>query len=423
MTPEPSLHVLLVCPYFAPENTIAAVRMSKFAEHWSELGHRVTVLTRQRTSLDGPQVDDRVHVVRVHDPTARAHQAAVGGRYDDGGLDSTRSWPRRFLAAASRRLSPWPDRFVLWALRARRVDVPRPDVVFASGGPLSSLLLGASLARRFDVPWVADYRDLLSTGDYLRRSAFRRSVEKVMERRAGRTAAALTAVSEPMSDALTDWLGRPAVTVLNGFDRADFPEPASRVDDDRLQLLYCGEIYHGKRDPGPVFAALGLLAPEERSRVVVDFYGASVEHVADLAERHGVADLVRTHERVSYREALGLQRGADALLSLLWNDPREGGVYSGKLFEYVGAGRPIIAVGWEDGVAAALVRDRRLGIASNDPETIRDCLSGWIREKQPGKPLPWASQPEVEDLTREAQSRRALEVIVRASGSEAFPST
>lgn len=408
------LHILLVCPYFAPENTIAAVRLSKFAEHWCSAGHQVTVLTRQETGTDGLGVDKRIKVVRVVDPTVRLHQAAVGGRYDEAGLQGSRLGVRRFAASVARRLSPWPDRFAIWAMRARHVDVARPDLVFASGGPLSSLLLGAFLARRFKVPWVADYRDLLSSGGYLQRSPVRRLVESAIERRAVGTAAALTSVSEPMSESLERWVQVPARTVLNGFDPDDYPEPDGRADR-RLRILYCGEIYRDKRDPSPLFEALARLDPWERERVVVDFYGASVDHVGALAAAHGLVSHVRTHERVPYRQALALQQEADVLLSLLWDDAREGGVYSGKLFEYVGAGRPVIALGWEKGVAARLVRERRLGIASNDPERLRSALSEWIQRKMPGELLPWDGALPTADLTREAQSLRALEVLCEAA--------
>lgn len=409
------MHILLVTPYFAPENTIAAVRLTKFAEHWSEAGHEVVVLTRRVADQGGLRAPSDVDVVRASDPTAQVHRATVGGRYDEGRGRGVVAIVRRSVGWLARRFSPWPDRFVLWTVSARRSALSKPDVIVASGGPLSSLQLGSALARRFGVPWVADYRDLLSTGDYLRRSALRRRVERVMERRAVRTAAALLAVSEPMCDHLGDWLGRPATLVLNGYDPDDYPDPTPN-DDGRLRILYCGEIYRGKRDPGPLFAAIALLPSHLREQVVADFFGASVDQVEELAAQYGVEKQVRTFSRVTYREALGLQRGADALLSLLWNDPREGGVYSGKLFEYIGAGRPIIALGWDEGVAATMVRERDLGIASNDHERLASFLSGLLARKRSGRLVAWTQSASVEDLSRREQSQKALAVLESVTG-------
>lgn len=64
-----------------------------------------------------------------------------------------------------------------------------------------------------------------------------------------------------------------------------------------------------------------------------------------LAAQYALQSIVQVHDSIPYKEALRAQREADVLLLLLWNDPREKGIYTGKLFEYIGAGRPILAIG------------------------------------------------------------------------------
>ena len=76
------------------------------------------------------------------------------------------------------------------------------------------------------------------------------------------------------------------------------------------------------------------------------------------------------------------QQSADVLLLLLWSDPREAGVYTGKLFEYIGSGRPILVVGGAQGVAADLIRSRALGVVASEPNAIAKVLSGWLGEKR-----------------------------------------
>lgn len=75
-----------------------------------------------------------------------------------------------------------------------------------------------------------------------------------------------------------------------------------------------------------------------------------------------------------------MQRQADVLLLLLWDDPRELGTITGKLFEYVGAARPIFAIGCSEGIASSLVRDRGLGATASDPASIARALDLWIEE-------------------------------------------
>jgi hypothetical protein len=76
---------------------------------------------------------------------------------------------------------------------------------------------------------------------------------------------------------------------------------------------------------------------------------------------------------------------ADVLLLLQWSDARDEGNLPGKTFEYLYARRPIVFIGYEQGVAAGLIRERGAGLVSNSPERIRDQLRAWIEDKQAGR--------------------------------------
>jgi hypothetical protein len=148
-----------------------------------------------------------------------------------------------------------------------------------------------------------------------------------------------------------------------------------------LRIVYTGLIYPGRRDPSALFAAIAALGAE-RSGVEVAFYGQDLRGVAESAQRHGVAGCVTVHGNVPHTESLRAQQQADVLLLLLWDDPREAGVYTGKLFEYVGSSRQVLAVGSSTGVAADLLRTRALGVAARDPQTIASALREWLAEKR-----------------------------------------
>jgi hypothetical protein len=75
---------------------------------------------------------------------------------------------------------------------------------------------------------------------------------------------------------------------------------------------------------------------------------------------------------------------ADALLLLQWNDRRDEGNLPAKLFEYLYARRPILFIGYEQGIAAQLVRERAAGLVSNSPAQIADQLQVWIMARQQG---------------------------------------
>ncbi len=99
------------------------------------------------------------------------------------------------------------------------------------------------------------------------------------------------------------------------------------------------------------------LPGEEDLDVKVRFYGTNVYLLQELAQREGVLDKVEFYPRVSHAESLRIQVSSDVLLQLMWNDPSEVGTYTGKLYEYIGARRPILMLGYEHGVAADLIRE------------------------------------------------------------------
>ena len=103
-----------------------------------------------------------------------------------------------------------------------------------------------------------------------------------------------------------------------------------------------------------------------------------------LAAAHGVADRVFVHDPVSYKASLTLQTSADILLLMQWNNEKNAGNIPAKFFEYLGAGRPILLLGYERGDLAAMIRGRAAGVILNDPAVIARQLREWIAQKRTG---------------------------------------
>ena len=96
----------------------------------------------------------------------------------------------------------------------------------------------------------------------------------------------------------------------------------------------------------------------------------------------GLADVVDLKDAIPYKEAVALQKRADVLLLMQWNDPADEGNVPAKIFEYLATNRQILGLGPVEGVAARLVRERQAGLYSNDPDDIAARLRAWIDEKQ-----------------------------------------
>ena len=395
--------LLLVTFHFPPFNAIAAVRTGRFARFLLDRGWDVRVVAARSDApetlpLEIPRelvlhtpwthvdvmLDRFLRLGRTRASEAPASAVAAGGAPAQGFA------PRRALGELRAALLHVPDGRVAWmpeALRGARslLGAWRPDVVYASAPPVTTLLVARALARRFGVPWVAEFRDLWVDNPYYEFPAWRRRAEALWERRVVGDAAGLVTVSETWRDALRAKFGKPVALAMNGFVPADFPAgiPARPSADGPLRILYTGMIYPGYRDPSPLFRAIAMLGAR-RDEVLVEFVGGDLGPVARLAAEAGVADRVRLSPPVGHRASLALQAAADVLLHLQWNDPREAGTISGKLFEYIGARRPVLGLGYDRGEVAALLGAHGRGVVLNEPEAIAARLRRWIEEKRGG---------------------------------------
>ena len=429
--PAPEMKVLIVAFAFPPSNLIGAIRAGKLARYLDRRGHDVRALT---TDI----VDDRslpleisrerviytdylerkgwlerlTHPFRSRSASQLANRSEAAPMQGGGLRRSLRSFLRRQYHG----LTHIPDMRTDWIKTAvpagrRLINEWRPDILFASAPPYTGLIVASRLARAFDIPWVADFRDLWVDNPYYSEPRWRRPIDAVLERLILRSAARLVTVSPVWAEQLRRRHGKVAEVVYNGYAEEDFPHPPPQgARGEILIIRYTGSIYPGFRDPSAVFTAIGLLNGTFREHVRVEFFGDAGDDVLDLAAAHGVRNHVVIMPSVPYRRALELQMTADVLLLLQSNNKRDEGNLPAKLFEYLYARRPILFIGYEQGIAAQLIRGRGAGLVSNTPEQIRDQLRAWIEEKRAGG-LKKLDSSVSRGLGRDEQFRKAEQVF------------
>lgn len=434
--PGSTRRLLIVSYHFPPAETVGARRPAALAAFAHQHGWDVRVLTAigadqdgERTPVPETQVIRALPSPRIPRPTS----AATTG----GGAAGRAPRLGRLRAGASRALVRAglevlvPDAQVNWirpAIRAFRQAAGewRPDVVLVSGPPFSGFLVASSIARRVRAPWVADYRDLWSVGnEYWVRSALRQAIDESLERRVLRSVTTCVTVSEPLAETVRRTFGVDARVVMNGIDRRPVPAEsvhAGPVGGERgrttLTLAHTGYVYPGRRDPGPLLDAIALLGPEA-DRVHVVFAGVDNGIVRTAVERAGVADSVTLLGQVSQEKSWRIQADADALVLLMWNDPRDAGTVTGKIFDYLQARRPILLLGYEGGVAAKLLRDRGAGVVCNDPGEIAAQLREWLDVKERTGRLPTVPADATDGLFREDQLGPYLQILREAADGTA----
>lgn len=254
----------------------------------------------------------------------------------------------------------------------RRFQADKPDVIVASYGPATNLMLGAHLSKRLGVPWVAEFRDLWAQSHYYARKDWRRSIDRAWEKRWIDTASHLVTVSNPLAETLRQTYPCHSVdVVMNGYSASESVD-SQLADDGTFKIVFTGSLYGGRHDPRPLIDAIQTLPPSGRMHFFVP------QADGDWLREWCKSERIVIHSEVSHAQARAAQRDAQVLLLLLSTGEATRGVYSTKLFEYLHARRPILLMGPEENnVASVLIRERGAGVHANETSAIKLALNRW----------------------------------------------
>ena len=240
----------------------------------------------------------------------------------------------------------------LWAVRRYR-----PDVLFSTAWPMTAHVAGLVVHRLTQLPWVADFRDPWTLNPHTDRpfAALARA-SAALEREVTRRAASSLVVDESV-EVLGLRPGDPRLVILrNGVDPDDLPSAAVPPTSDHFRLSYVGSLY-GSRDAAPILTALRRLV--DRGRLGSADFELRLVGDADL---NASADLralpVTMTGYVDHVRALEEMAGASALL---FYAPAASRGSSGKIYEYLTSGRPILCVAGRDNLARRLVEELGAG--------------------------------------------------------------
>lgn len=374
--------VLFLAYDFPPVASAAAERARQFVRHLTAFGwHPVVVTPRAGCSwaYDPATAASLPAGLEVH-RTATIEPGRVTRRLGRGTAAAGNGGAGIWRATA--RLREWvlvPDANAGWipfavAGTARRAR--RAEVVLSTNPPASAHVAGAIVARAAGLPWVADFQDPWSLPSFEGwRGRWRPWVDTRLERAALRRADRVVATTRWLADELARrGAGERVRLVPNGYGPDEYPFGTPRPDG-AFTLVHAGSFY-GPRSPEPFFAAVAAAVDAEpgmRSALRVQLLGSQDGRnracLDATIRRLGLDEVV---ERVGQRprqEALAAMRAASVLVAV--TDPFEGGrgLIPLKLYEYLGAGRPVLALTPTEGEAGRLVRAAGAGIVV-DPSDV-----------------------------------------------------
>lgn len=354
--------VLLLSYYFPPLGMGGVQRPAKFAKYLPEFGWQPTVLTVKPLAYwaeDSTALSELadIRIVRTESFDPQRLLTRLRGAQTINHTASV-NHNRGLMGKLNEKIVPYfliPDSKILWrwhALRAARklLKEERFDAIFTTSPPHSVHLIGKTLAKKFGLQWVGDFRDDWAGGVVVHeRTRLHKWLNRVLQNSVLRSADAVVAVSGGIRDKLKNSIPDPQqkfFLIYNGFDAADYPKRTREKDETRFFFCHCGSITKFS-NPESFLQGLQLFKqkhPQLAERLLVQFVGYDV--TADFPKRvrqAGVEDLVTYHGYQPHRKALQYLVNADALLLIAKG--KEGATFiPGKVFEYLGARKPILAL-------------------------------------------------------------------------------
>jgi len=334
-------------------------------------------------------------------------------------IKSERS-PLDLLLASIGEITAYPDPQKGWrayAVEAGADILRQQDIkaIISTSPPVTSHIIAKRLRDEFKIPWVADFRDLWTQNYYYPYSPLRRIIERRLELKTLSAADALVTVSQPAVDDLHSLhRQKPVHSIPNGFDPAEVNTTPAKLTD-KFTITYTGNLYPGKQSPEPLFAALRDLITEESmdaSDIEVRFYGPEAGWIDKQAERYGLTGIVRQFGVVPREIALNKQRESQLLLLLKWNDPKQRGAYSAKIFEYLAARRPILAVGDFHDVVDKLLDETKAGVSGQTGEEIKAVLLRLYQEyKSTGAASYSGDEAEINKYSHREMAKKFVSIL------------
>lgn len=364
-------NVLIISQSFAPNNAISAIRFTKLVKYLSRIGKYyfwvVCNDARQNAVIDNTLESD---IVSVSENVTRVYVGAKKKNNSKGNQNSKSEKPslyfrikeelidnkQRTVLGFFKRLLGYllvlindikelaeEVRFSQLAMVEIKETVPIEDIdiMISTYGNVGSVLVANKIKCGISkIKWIVDYRDPIRGETGIKRKILKAicaSAEKKAEHVVGVTASCIGA--DTCKDKFT--------VISNGFDTEDLEKINYIETADYLSFAYTGKIYYGKSDASLLFSILSELYNENKidlAKIRFEYAGPHYFEICKQAKQYGIERILCNRGSVSRKEALEIQKSADILCALTWNNAESEAILTGKVLEYFMMKKPIFAV-------------------------------------------------------------------------------
>lgn len=295
------------------------------------------------------------------------------------------------------------------------------DAIISTGPPHSMHLIALKLKKALGLPWIADFRDPWTEIDYyndLHLTAWADRKHHRLEQEVLTKADKVVTVAPDGARRLGRLGNRNVRTIYNGFDRDDDAQTPVNLSE-QFTITYLG-VLSKIQNPSNLWQALAELIKEDSGfdkSLRINMIGQIDSAVVSSIDENGLTQHVAYSPYMPHDQVSAVHRSSTLLLLLLMPDsePRAKGLLTGKLFEYMASGRPILCIGPEDGDAARILRETGAGqtISFEDKEKMKEALKN-LYQRYLENTLESNTNPKVENYSRQVMTQQYAALLNQA---------
>ncbi|WP_281950370.1 glycosyltransferase [Nitrosophilus kaiyonis] len=428
--------ILFITTFFYPQNRIPTLRVGQWSKYLAKNGYEVFVLTTKKYSFMGPlgldeKLPENVKKIEVDflpnllKKKLDNKERIVKSNNKDNSNNITKL--KLIIRKFRNYIGSLFDIHDLWinpAIKEAKkiIEKEEIDFIISSYSPPAVSVISHKLKKLYPhLQWIADFRDLWAYNHVFYAKGIFGIYEKYKEKKILSNVDKIITVSNPLTEEMKKhYPTKKIYTIENGFDPEEFHNWKNTLKvkpkiSNKLVISYLGTIYPGKQDPSILFEACNELIEEgfiEKSQIEINFYGNNKKQLDDIikSKNYNKYDIINIKGFVSREESLKVQKESDMLLLLEWNDPSAKGVLTGKLFEYLVSGRPILGIGINnENEAGKLIEKTKTGKLFTNKDLLKQELKKILLNKKIDFYNPIVSK--IEKYSRDKQVLRLIEIM------------
>ena len=421
------LKITIITYSWPPRNSISTHRPYSWARYWSEKGEDVTILTAKKQSFDHP-LDLKLPKLKGVKVIEIPYELFWGPILKFSSVEKIGKWVRRKF---TNYLGPSYDPRNSWFSSTAPIFsklARESDVVISTYGPEVSHIIGCRMKiLNPSIYWIADYRDLWTYNPSLINASkqLREKIKKDEKETVGQYADLITCISNDMCLRLSKLHNKTSIKITNGFDidekivKKNLLKKTLKLNK-TLKIVYTGSIYTDGRNPTLLLNAISNLVIQKKipkKSIILEFYGSRLDSINNLSQQPKYSDLIDIKGHVPRSKILEIQNKADILLLLESSNELSRGVLSGKIFEYMASGRPILCIGSRsDFEINQVLKLTKTGLVFSANHEIKK-LENLIYESYHGKGIFDIYKPKIKEIlnfSRKGIANNFLKIIKKS---------